>query len=262
MVRIDRTYFQLQEQVSGEGGEYILLVDGNFHTIASNFGRSAGTLNLSELLTNEGKNITIGGQEFIEVKQKSEPTGWTLVFFTPVSYVTSGISALRTAVLVSGAIGVLLFLIMSLLLSTMITRPIFKLIKAMRGARFGVLQPNPMFSNTMEINELNNTYNQMVDNMNELIRVVYEKELLQSRTELKALQAQINPHFLFNTLEAFYWSLEEKGEEELASLVVSMSSLFRYTISRPNQDEWVTVEEEPSMSSIICSLWTSGWASG
>ncbi|MEK5162726.1 sensor histidine kinase [Paenibacillus sp. FSL R5-0527] len=244
MVRIDRTYFQLQEQMSGEGGEYILLVDGNLHTIASNFGRSAGTLNLSELLTNEGKNITIGGQEFIEVKQKSEPTGWTLVFFTPVSYVTSGISALRTAVLVSGAIGVLLFLIMSLLLSTMITRPIFKLIKAMRGARFGVLQPNPMFSNTMEINELNNTYNQMVDNINELIRVVYEKELLQSRTELKALQAQINPHFLFNTLEAFYWSLEEKGEEELAGLVVSMSSLFRYTISRPNQDEWVTVEEE------------------
>ncbi|WP_311283409.1 sensor histidine kinase [Paenibacillus macerans] len=244
MVRIDRTYFQLQEQMNGGGGEYILLVDGNLHTIASNFGQSAGALNLSELLANEGKNITIGGQEFIEVKQKSEPTGWTLVFFTPVSYVTSGISALRTAVLVSGAIGVLLFLIMSLLLSTMITRPIFKLIKAMRGARFGVLQPNPMFSNTMEINELNNTYNQMVDNMNELIRVVYEKELLQSRTELKALQAQINPHFLFNTLEAFYWSLEDKGEEELAGLVVSMSSLFRYIISRPNQGEWVTVEEE------------------
>lgn len=244
MVRIDRGYFQIQEQSGGGDGEYILLVDANRQPVATNFGVPAGNLNLNELLSNEGKNITIDGQEFIEVKQSSEPTGWTLVFFTPVSYVTSGISALRTAVLASGAIGALLFMIMSLLLSTMITRPIFKLIKAMRGARFGVLQPNPMFSNTMEINELNNSYNQMVDNMNELIRVVYEKELLQSRTELKALQAQINPHFLFNTLEAFYWSLEDKGEEELANLVVGMSGLFRYIISSPNQGEWVTIEEE------------------
>lgn len=244
MVRIDRAYFQIHEQINGEGGEYILLVDGNQRPVATNFSFPAEDLNLKELLGNPGRNITIGGQEFIEVKQASKATGWTLVFFTPVSYVTSGISALRTAVIASGAIGVLLFLIMSLSLSTMITRPIFRLIKAMRGARFGVLQPNPMFSKTMEINELNNSYNQMVDNMNELIRVVYEKELLQSRTELKALQAQINPHFLFNTLEAFYWSLEEKGEEELANLVVGMSSLFRYTISSPNQDEWVTMEDE------------------
>lgn len=211
MVRLDRTYFQIHEQIDEEVGEYILLVDGNQRPVASNFSFPAEELNLKELLSNEGKNITIGGQRFIEVKQASKATGWTLVFFTPMSYVTSGISALRTAVLASGAIGVLLFLIMSLSLSTMITRPIFRLIKAMRGARFGVLQRNPMFSSTMEINELNNSYNQMVDNMNELIRVVYEKELLQSRTELKALQAQINPHFLFNTLEAFYWSLEDKG---------------------------------------------------
>lgn len=96
----------------------------------------------------------------------------------------------------------------------------------------------------MELRELNNTYNGMITNMNDLIRVVYEKEVLQSRTELKALQAQINPHFLFNTLEAFNWSLEEKGEEELAGLVVVMSRLFRYIIGNPNMDEWVTLGEE------------------
>lgn len=243
MLRLDKAYFQFDGQIGGEAGESILLVDTNQQPITTNFNLDSG-LDLAQLLDNQEKNISINGSDYIEVKQYSEMTGWTLVFFTPVSYVTNGISTLRTAILVSGAIGVLLFLIMSLILSTTITRPIFKLIKAMRGARFGVLQPNPMFSNTMEINELNNSYNQMVENMNELIRVVYEKEILQSRTELKALQAQINPHFLFNTLEAFYWSLEEKGEEELANLVVSMSSLFRYTISTPNQDEWVTIEDE------------------
>lgn len=244
VMRLDKAYFKFDGQIGGEAGESILLVDGNRRPITTNFDLQSGGLDLTQLLDNTEKNISINGSDYIEVKQQSETTGWTLVFFTPVSYVTNGISTLRTAILASGLIGVLLFLIMSLLLSTMITRPIFKLIKAMRGARFGVLQPNPMFSNTMEINELNNSYNQMVSNMNELIRVVYEKEILQSRTELKALQAQINPHFLFNTLEAFYWSLEDKGEEELANLVVSMSGLFRYTISTPNQDEWVTLEDE------------------
>jgi two-component system sensor histidine kinase YesM len=96
----------------------------------------------------------------------------------------------------------------------------------------------------MEINELNNTYNQMVHSLNELIEVVYQKEIVQSRTELKALQAQINPHFLFNTLEAFYWALDEKGEEELAQIVVDMSGLFRYVINRTDDDEWVTIGDE------------------
>ncbi|WP_315370602.1 sensor histidine kinase, partial [Paenibacillus xylanexedens] len=108
----------------------------------------------------------------------------------------------------------------------------------------GAMRPNLMVSSTMEINELNNVYNQMVYRQNELTRVVHEKEVMQSRAELKALQSQINPHFLFNTLEAFYWSLEEKGDEEMARMVVAMSRLFRYIISSSQQDEWVTIADE------------------
>lgn len=101
-----------------------------------------------------------------------------------------------------------------------------------------------MVSSTMEIHKLNEVYNQMVYRLNELTQEVYEKEIMQSRTELKALQSQINPHFLFNTLEAFYWSLEDKGDEEMARMVVAMSRLFRYIISSPNQNEWVTLADE------------------
>jgi two-component system sensor histidine kinase YesM len=166
------------------------------------------------------------------------------MILNPVSDITEGISVLRIAIIASGAIGSLLFLMLSFVLSTMITRPILKLIKAMRNTRLGVLTPNPAKYFTNEINDLNYTYNQMVDNMNRLIELVYEKEVIQSRTELKALQAQINPHFLYNTLEALYWSLQEKEQEDLADLVVAMSELFRYVIGGPNKDEWVTVGEE------------------
>uniref|UniRef100_UPI0004721F7D sensor histidine kinase n=1 Tax=Paenibacillus graminis TaxID=189425 RepID=UPI0004721F7D len=190
------------------------------------------------------QTVSFRGKEYVQVKLRSDKTNWTLLVLTPVSYVTKGLSVLRTVLLVSGGFGTLLFLIMSFVLSTMITRPIIQLIRAMRKSRLGVLTPNPESVSTIELRELNNTYNGMIANMNDLIRVVYEKEVLQSRTELKALQAQINPHFLFNTLEAFNWSLEEKGEEELAGLVVVMSRLFRYIIGNPNKDEWVTLGEE------------------
>ena len=84
----------------------------------------------------------------------------------------------------------------------------------------------------------------MAENINHLIQEVYEKELLRSRTELKALQAQMDPHFLYNTLNALYWTLEEREEEDLAELVVVMSDLFRYTIGNPQEDEWVKIRNE------------------
>ncbi|RKP53222.1 sensor histidine kinase [Cohnella endophytica] len=242
-VRIERSYFELTDSLTeGDGSrEAMVLLDEAGHTIASDFPPAAG---VEAHLASGDDEVAIGGDSYKAIRQQSATTGWTLAILTPVDYSTEGIAVLRTAIVLAGSIGCLLFLIFTFILSTMITRPILNLMKAMRGARLGSLKPNESTSSTMEINELNHTYNQMVAYLNELIEVVYQKEIIQSRTELKALQAQINPHFLFNTLEAFYWELEEKGEDELARIVVAMSGLFRYVISRPDEDEWVTIRDE------------------
>ncbi|WP_110929995.1 cache domain-containing sensor histidine kinase [Paenibacillus bouchesdurhonensis] len=242
MVHIEKSYFELTDATSeSEMRESMGLFDKSGRTIFSDF---PAEVDSKMLLSHVGESITIGGKGYIAIQKQSEATDWTLAILTPMDYVTEGISVLRTNILVSGVVGGLLFLIFTFILSTMITRPILNLIKAMRGARFGTLKPSPITSTTMEINELNNSYNQMVVDLNELIEVVYQKEIIQSRTELKALQAQINPHFLFNTLEAFYWELEDKGEEELAQIVVAMSGLFRYVINKTDEDEWVTLGDE------------------
>lgn len=241
LVRIDRNVFKLDEL--GEG-EMSLLVDGSGEPIARQGAEGLSAETIGSLLASGEHTVTIGERSYVLVKQQSPVTGWTLLILTPVSAITEGISVLRTAIFVSAGIGTLLFILLSFLLSTVITRPILTLIKTMRSARFGELKTSEQISSTVEINELNHTYNQMVSNMNELIRLVYEKELLQNRTELKALQAQIHPHFLYNTLEALYWSLVEKDEEELAEYVVAMSELFRYTITGLGREEWVTLGEE------------------
>ncbi|MEK4371819.1 cache domain-containing sensor histidine kinase [Paenibacillus sp. FSL R5-0473] len=241
VVRMQRSFFQLNDSNGTDGSQdSIMLLDGAGEVVTSDL-----EINLNpKAILDSGSVVQNGEESYIVVRQKSELTGWTLAVLTPLRETTEGVSILRTALLVSGMIGVVLFLIMSFFLSTMITRPLIRLMRAMRSAQPGAMRPNLMVSSTMEINELNDVYNQMVYRQNELTRVVHEKEVMQSRAELKALQSQINPHFLFNTLEAFYWSLEEKGDEEMARMVVAMSRLFRYIISSSQQDEWVTIADE------------------
>ncbi|MGO4109501.1 cache domain-containing sensor histidine kinase [Paenibacillus sp. YAF4_2] len=241
LVRIDKKYFELIDNETSSKEE-MGLIDGSGQIIAANF---SADIPQDVLQQTDSKRITMNGKAFIPVqKQLDAAAGWKVLILTPVDYATEGISVLRTAIEISIMVGGLLFLILTFILSTMITRPILNLIKAMRGAKYGSLKPIPVTSSTLEINELNNTYNQMVASLNELIEVVYQKEIIQSRTELKALQAQINPHFLFNTLEALYWALEDKDEEELSQVVVAMSGLFRYVINPADDDEWVKVTDE------------------
>ncbi|MBB3112279.1 two-component system sensor histidine kinase YesM [Paenibacillus phyllosphaerae] len=239
LMRINRGYFDLGGDDTDGRREYMMLYDQKGGLISSNY--SAASVKLQ---ADAQQKLTIGGESYIQVRQTSGLTDWQLVILSPVSSLTEGINVLRTAIVVSGVVGFLICLICSFFLSAMITRPILRLIKTMRGARLGELRPTPEMQSTVELNELTKTYNQLVGHMNDLIQVIYEKELVRSRTELKALQAQINPHFLYNTLEALYWALQEKDEEELADLVVAMSELFRYTIGSESQSEWVTVKDE------------------
>ena len=239
LVRIRKDYFAPLFMNPSAG--IMALADQRGSLVAANV---ESIPDLPALLQSERQTVVIERQEYVMVKKLSAVTGWTLLMLTPIAQLAEGVTVLRNALLVSAAIGAVLFLALSFMLSTMITQPLRKLIRTMRSARFGVVKPATATSSNREINELNHTYNQMVNHINELIRQVYEKEILQSQTEIRALQAQINPHFLFNTLETLYSSLEEKGEEELADLVMAMARLFRYTISRPGDDEWVTMREE------------------
>ncbi len=247
LIQINRDYFRLQDSFQADRpGEYMLLFDDRLQPVTTNYegGMSQILGHTGQILSDDSQTVTVDDTDYIAVKQTSDATGMTLIILSPVSSVTNGISILRSAVIASGLIGFLLFFILSLFLSTMMTKPMLKLIKSMRSAKLGALRPNPETSSTVEIKELNRTYNEMVENINRLIQIVYEKELLRSRTELKALQAQIDPHFLYNTLEALFWSLEEKGEKELAEFVVAMSDLFRYTIGGSDREEWVPVKRE------------------
>lgn len=229
LIKVAKNYFQLVEKSTQTKG-YMVLLDQTEQIISSNYTDTSTALTI----------VPDKKEGYMEAEQYSALTGWRLMVFTPETIVMEGMSVVRSAVLISGFIGFLLFFVLSYFMSTVVTKPIFQLMRTMKRGRKGKLSLQPLSSSTIEINELNKTYNQMAGEINHLIQVVYEKELLRSKTELKALQSQINPHFLFNTLNALYWALEEK-DEELAEQVIAMSELFRYTIET---DEWVRVKQE------------------
>jgi len=233
-------YFQFANQaLTDETNQYFILLDQLNQPIITNFEQSS-----ESIVQSNKKTIQINEKDYMITKNLSYMTGWTVLILTPYNTLTEGITVLRTSILLAGIIGLLIFFVCSFFLSNIITRPIIRLTNTMRFASEGSLPLTPNISSVNEINELNSTYNQLVKETNHLITMVYQKEIFRSRSELRALQAQINPHFLFNTLDALHWSLEEKDEEELAELVVTMSNLFRYTISRSTEDEWVRIKDE------------------
>lgn len=235
LISINRDHFQFAKP----NNQYSILLDENEKPIIQNYYGD-----ITEIISNPEGTIQLDEGDYIVNKETSNLTGWTVLILTPVSELTKGLAGIRTSIILSGVAGAIIFMIFSLFLTTVITRPIVRLTKTMQRAGQGALTLNPDVSSVNEINELNSTYNQLVKGTNHLIRMVYQKEILRSRSELKALQAQINPHFLFNTLDALHWSLEEKNEDELSEVVIAMSDLFRYTITKETDDDWVYLKDE------------------
>jgi two-component system sensor histidine kinase YesM len=95
---------------------------------------------------------------------------------------------------------------------------------------------------TDEIGELNNSFNFMINKINTLIKEVYQERIAQRNAELEALQMQINPHFLYNTLDSINWMLINKGEHEISEIIISLGNLMRYSISKKNS--FVPLEQE------------------
>ncbi|WHZ03221.1 sensor histidine kinase [Neobacillus sp. YX16] len=238
LISINRNHIKFANETN-ENDQYTILLDQDQKPIINNYHGD-----IKSIIESDENIVQLNQREYMVTKQSSKLTGWTVLILTPVSELTQGMLGIRTGFILSGIFGVFIFTICSYFLSTVITRPIVRLTKTMQRAGEGSLTLNPSVSSVNEINELNSTYNQLVKETNHLIQMVYQKEILRSRSELKALQAQINPHFLFNTLDALHWSLEEKDEEELSELVLAMSNLFRYTITKESDDDWVFLKDE------------------
>lgn len=131
---------------------------------------------------------------------------------------------------------------LSYLISSKVTTPIKKLTEVMEQVEHDNLDVVVDIGRKDEIGTLAASFNSMIARLKRLIDEVYKIGLMKKEAELKALQAQINPHFLYNTLDAIYWTTRQENAPKSGDLVKALTKLFRLGLNKGN--EITTIEKE------------------
>ncbi|MEH7177551.1 sensor histidine kinase [Neobacillus vireti] len=185
----------------------------------------------------------------------SDYTGWKLIAAVPESQLFAPISGVRLTGIISAIIVTIIALILSLNFIMQIIKPIRLLERTMKTVEQGKWKKVPNLSRKDEISSLLRSYNTMVDRLSTLVDQVYkaelknkqvkielqERELEKQKIEIQALQSQINPHFLYNTLETMNAYGVINGVEEISEMSEALASMFRYSV---RSFELVTLADE------------------
>ncbi|MFW5667720.1 MAG: sensor histidine kinase [Acetivibrio ethanolgignens] len=250
---------------AGNNVRGILLVDMNFSGIEQLFKRSnsLGESGYIYLVDSEGKLIYHPKQKLIAagiVKENNEAvagyedgshkesfdgekrvvtvktvayTGWKIVNVTPNSAFDINLSQTRFFVILIVFITMVVMILVNQSVSAQIARPIKRLddsVKGLENGNLDVVVYDGGGSN--EIEHLGKTLNSMVVQLRKLMEKVVMEQEEKRRSELDALQSQINPHFLYNTLDSIVWMIEGERYQEAICMVTDLASLFRISLSK------------------------------
>ncbi|WP_282935382.1 sensor histidine kinase [Paenibacillus sp. RC67] len=192
-----------------------------------------------------------GNKKRMYVSRNSEYSGWTLVVSMPLDELKKPIASIRTTTILVGLLTLAFAIWLSNRFGHSITRPIRVLKNGMRQTEKGNWITIPVRANEPkdEIDELTFSYNLMVKRLSDLVKQVYEAELQNRETQLErqkaefqSLQMQINPHFLYNTLETIACYAALKDSDEISEIVKAMAYMLRYSV-QTNLEE-ITVANE------------------
>ena len=143
-------------------------------------------------------------------------------------------------------VGMLVAVAFAIAAALRISRSIYLPIKKLHDVTTTIahedLEPLVTSDNVDEITELGMSFNIMVGKVRELVAAKMQEQENLKKAELRVLQAQINPHFLYNTLDTIIWMAESKRTAQVVELVRALSRFFRISLSKGN--DWITVGEE------------------
>ncbi|KUP21703.1 sensor histidine kinase [Paenibacillus sp. DMB5] len=187
--------------------------------------------------------INLNGEDLLLTYTQSN-AGWQILYAVPLDTLTKELNSIKLFVVITILVSLLLSVPLMLVLSNFLTAPIKKLLYSMRRFQNGHFDEKVEVRYRDEIGLLSRGYNTMVGNIKTLVDEVYVLKLKEQEAELKALQSQINPHFLYNMLDTIFWEAESAGQDKISEMVINLSRLFRLSLNRGKSFTSVAKEKE------------------
>lgn len=168
---------------------------------------------------------------FHYVYYTSEFTNWKYLFRMNQSELYHGIERVRNFGILTAAIFSLLAIFSARVIAVNISRPIHKVVKEMKYIERNNLLVNLQYDGKDELFTLATAFNHMMNRVREMMRKESELQRMQHELEMRALQAEINPHFLYNTLETINWKARIHNIPEISEMTTMLADIMRYSIS-------------------------------
>lgn len=203
------------------------------------------TEHIEEIMACEKDSLTVrdGTERKLYTLSRSQKTGWTVVGAAYTSELLKNNKQARMLYILAAAILILAVFAISSILSREITKPLRRLSESMSRVEKGEFdRANVDVTMENEIGSLGKSYNLMTERIHTLMEENVYEQKQKRKSELKALQAQINPHFLYNTLDSIIWMSEAGQSDEVVEMTSALAKLLRQSIS--NDHEQVELGQE------------------
>lgn len=234
------------QSVNSNEYQQCLIIDNNkkiiYHPDSDYIGTQYREARVSELLTMENGYMESLSEKGYLVFSTSAVTGWSVISVVDNKYIMDSINRLRLFLILTAVFCVVLSVYFASYISKTISDPVARLQRKMYQVGEGDFDIRAATGASDEIGQLTLSFDKMVERTKQLIENVYQSEIYQKEAELNALQAQINPHFLYNTLQTIDMMAEEEGADEISDACQALSKIFRYSINRGQ--EFVHVQDE------------------
>jgi two-component system sensor histidine kinase YesM len=170
--------------------------------------------------------------------------GWKIVGVAYTDELISSKEDLRNSIIFYALCGLAISLLISLWLSHRLSRPIKELQSDMKLVEKGNFDIQTEIRQMNEIGQLGRSFNMMVSRIKTLMQEIIRNQESKRKSELLLLQSQINPHFLYNTLDSIVWMAEQKQHEEVVLMTSALAKLFRASITKDKELVPIRVEIE------------------
>lgn len=234
-LEIDRSFAASLNQSHAANGEFLCILNQNGQLLFSGSELldeiDSDTLKkISGIASAQSASLEIGGKKWLCISCLDDRFGMQLVSFCPMQQIDTQISFILKSSLLLGMVTWLLAALATFLIVRLTTAPLTAFSRRMKEVGNGNFSPIEENGGSRELLALSRSFNEMVSHIDELINQNYVSEINEKTARLAALEAQLNPHFLYNTLQAIGTEALLNDQPQINRMLASLAANLRYSI--------------------------------